>query len=780
MVRQRTDRKEGMLVMENGMMFAASLAGRTAPKIGVSALAVISVWAGAAPPAFAQEAPSSTAAEGTDGEAEGRRAAGEIVVTATRRATTTQDIPLAIDAVSGDAIDSAAAFSFESFARLNPSVQVNNRGVGDNQIVLRGISSAGKPTVGIYYDEAIVTGLGLDGGSDNQPNIQLHDIERVEVLKGPQGTIFGASSMSGTVRVIANKPNLSHYEGGVTASAATVRSGNGFYEGEAYLDVPIVSDKLGLRTVAWGSTGGGYIDRIGGLPGENVNDQAVWGGRAILLAKPSDAVTLTFTALHQESQADGSQYFEYDQGAYIATAPSLETFNDNIDLYSFVADFDIGAGVVTATTSYMHRDLLQRRDSTPTAERFGIPGVLTYSEGQELSNWTNELRFSSDFSGPFQIVAGGFYGEQRAHGATAALLADPQTGLPPCIDARQCRELGFGTSDINSGYSNLNMDQYAVFGEGSLELQSGLTATVGARYYNATIKERRIQSQALRFPTSPVQDEEVVTLDTEQTEDKVSYNFALAWEVTPSTTFYGRVASGFRPGGSNNAAAAGDQGISVPASYLADELWNYEIGAKTYLIGRALYLEAAIYHIDWSNQQIAVTDPGGTFVYIANAGKTKVDGAELKINANPVAGLTLNFGVTYTDSRLAEDLPATAAVAGAKGDQLPYTPKWSYTGQLAYEAPVTDTITGYVNANVNYRGSSATGFNETDPNYERLDDYFLVNAQIGGRFDQFDIALFADNLFDAVPQIGLRISGDGYRVYTTRPRTLGVRASMNF
>lgn len=758
--------------MDNGMMFAAGRTGGTTPKIGISALAVISVLACGASPAFAQEASPAAATEG--------RTAGEIVVTATRRATTTQDIPLAIDAVSGDAIDSAAAFSFESFARLNPSVQVNNRGVGDNQIVLRGISSAGKPTVGIYYDEAIVTGLGLDGGSDNQPNIQLHDIERVEVLKGPQGTIFGASSMSGTVRIIANKPNLSRYEGGVTASAATVKGGNGFYEGEAYLDMPIVRDRLGLRTVAWGSTGGGYIDRIGGLPGEDVNDQAVWGGRAILLAKPSDAITLTFTALHQESQADGSQYFEYDQGAYIATAPTLETFDDNIDLYSLVADFDIGAGVITATTSYMDRELLQRRDSTPTAERFGIPGALAYSEGQELSNWTNELRFSSDFSGPFQLVAGGFYAEQRADGATAALLADPQTGLPPCIDARQCRELGFGASDINSGYGNLDMDQYAVFGEGSLELRPGLTATVGARYYNATIRERKIQSQALRFPTSPVQDEEVVTLDTEQTEDKISYNFAMTWEATPSTTFYGRVASGFRPGGSNNAAAAADQGITVPTSYLADELWNYEIGAKSYLIGRALYLEAAIYHIDWSSQQISVTDPGGTFVYIANAGKTKVDGAELKINANPVEGLTLNFGVTYTDSRLAEDLPATAAVAGAKGDQLPYTPKWSYAGQFAYEAPVSDAMTGYVNANLNYRGSSATGFNEADPNYERLDDYVLVNARIGARFDQVDIALFADNLFDAVPQIGLRISGDGYRVYTTRPRTLGIRASMHF
>jgi len=750
--------------MKNSTTFGDSRRSGTLIRISASSLALVTAIACGAPAALAQEAAVAS-------QADTAIEAGEIIVTATRRATTTQDIPLAIDAVTGDAINTAAAFSFESFARLNSSVQVNNRGVGDNQIVLRGISSAGKPTVGLYYDEAIITGLGLDGGSDNQPNIQLHDVERVEVLKGPQGTIFGASSMSGTVRVIAAKPNLTELRGGATASAATVKGGNAFYVGEAFIDVPIVTDQLGLRAVVWGDTGGGYIDRVGSLAGENVNDQEVWGGRAILLAKPTEALTLTFTALHQQSQADGSQYFEFDQGPYIATSPSRETFDDNIDLVSFVADIDAGIGVVTATTSYMNRELLQRRDSTPTARRFGIPGVLAYSEVQDLSNWTNELRFSSDLSGPLQFVVGGFYGEQRADDSTAALLADPQTGLPPCIDARDCRSLGFGTSDINSGFGAFDMDQYAFFGEGNLEFMDGLTATVGVRYYNATVKERTIQTQRLRFPTSPVQTQEVLTLDTDNTEDKVSYNFALAWEASPSTTFYGRIASGFRPGGSNNAAAAADQGISVPSSYVADELWNYELGAKTYLIDRMLYLEAAAYRIDWSNQQISVTDPGGTFVYIANAGKTTVNGAELKLNASPVDGLTFNVGVTYTDSTLAEDLP---------GDRLPYTPKWAFAGQFAYEAPVSDSVTGYFNTNVNYRGSSATAFNDTDSNFARLDDYVLVNAQLGARFDMVDVALFADNLFDAVPQIGLRISGDGYRVYTTRPRTIGLRASVAF
>ena len=749
---------------------------------GGSAISLAAATTLFATAASAQDIPGDEPpAEAPAGQAAGLERGQTIVVTATRRETSTQDIPLAIDAVSGEAVDEAAAYSFESFARLNPSVQVNNRGVGDNQIILRGISSAGKPTVGLYYDEAIITGLGLDGGSDNQPNIQLHDIERVEVLKGPQGTIFGASSMSGTVRVIANKPNLYDYTGGVTGSGAFVNGGNALLQGEAFLDVPIVEGAAGARAVVWGDTGGGYIDRIGDRPDDNVNDSEVWGGRAILLAKPTDAITLTFTALHQEAASDGSQYFEFDQGAYNATSPTIENFDDNIDIYSGVADFDLGFGTVTATSSYLERDMLQRRDSTPTARRFGIPVALAYVEGQALTNWSNELRFASDFAGPFQMLVGGFYGEQRVDQSTAALAADPVTALPPCIDARSCRAQGFGTSDINSGYSSVDTDQYAVFGEATLEVLPGLTGTAGARYYKAEIAEQTIQTQGLRFPTSPVQTDEIVTLDTDESEDKVSYNFALAWEASANTTLYGRVASGFRPGGANNAAAAADQGITVPAQYTSDELWNYEIGAKSWLFDRMVYVELALYHIDWSDQQISVTDPGGTFVYIANAGQTEVNGVEFQINSEPVPGLTTSFGVTYTDSKLAEDLPATAEVAGLAGDTLPYSPKWAFAGQVGYETMIGTETEGYVSTNFNYRSGSATGFNDTDPNYAELEDYFLMNARLGVRFeDTADVSLFVDNILDTVPQIGLRISGDGYRVYTTRPRTIGIRASFGF
>src|SRR5687767_7427244 len=288
----------------------------------------------------------------------------ELVVTATKRETTMKDTPAAISAVSGDAIRESQSFSLESFTRLDPSIQVNNRGVGDNQIIVRGISSSGKPTVGLYFDEAVITGLGLDGGSDNQPNIQLHDLERIEILKGPQGTLFGAGSMSGTVRFITNKPDLSKQSFALTGSAASVQDGNELFQGEAVANLPLVTDKVGLRAVAWGDTGGGYIDQQrNGTLHEDVNDQTVWGTRLTLGSKLTEALSLTVMGLYQQSEADGSQYFEFGRGAYRNISPTEEPFEDEIKLFSAVADYDAGFGTFTGTVSYMDRQLYLSRDS---------------------------------------------------------------------------------------------------------------------------------------------------------------------------------------------------------------------------------------------------------------------------------------------------------------------------------------------------------------------------------------------------------------------------------
>lgn len=706
----------------------------------------------------------------------------EVVVTATKRETTMKDTPAAIAAVSGEAIRESQSFSLESFTRLDPSIQVNNRGVGDNQIIVRGISSSGKPTVGLYYDEAVVTGLGLDGGSDNQPNIQLHDLNRIEILKGPQGTLFGAGSMSGTVRFITNKPELSKQSFAFAGSAASVKDGNELFQGEAVANLPIVADKVGLRAVAWGDTGGGYIEqeRNGSLH-EDVNDQAVWGSRLTLGTQLSEALSVTLMGLYQESEADGSQYFEFGRGAYRNISPTQEPFEDEIKLFSVVADYDVGLGTFTGTVSYMDRELFLSRDSTPTANRFNLGVDLAYHQEQELSNLSSEFRFSSAFEGPAQVVAGVFYAEQESDARNAALVADRATGEARCQFHADCVAAGFARDDINSATGNTTIDQFAAFAETNYQVSQKLGATVGLRYYTADIGQRTITSQALRHPVfSPVQTADVLSLDEETSENEMSYNFALTYKLTADTSLYSRIASGFRPGGANDSDAAAQQGVIAPDKYESDTLWSYEVGAKSYFLNRMLYTEVALYRIDWSDQQISVTDPGGTFVYIANAGKSYVNGFEFQINAQPTDSLSFNLGATYTDSRLSEDMPATAQASGFDGDRIPYTPRWSYAGQVQYELPFSSDLTGYASTNFNYRGESYTNFNDQADDYQQLDDYFLVGLRAGVRFDAWDAGIFVDNVTDEVPEIGLRVTGDGYRVYTTRPRTIGLRVSTRF
>jgi outer membrane receptor protein involved in Fe transport len=715
----------------------------------------------------------------------------EIVVTATKRETTMKDTPAAISAVTGDAIRESAAFSLESFTRMDPSIQVNNRGVGDNQIIVRGISSSGKPTVGLYFDEAVITGLGLDGGSDNQPNIQLHDMERVEILKGPQGTLFGAGSMSGTVRFITNKPDLSKASFGFTGSAASVKDGNELFQGEAVANLPIIEDKLGMRAVVWGDTGGGYIDQNrNGRQYEDVNDQTVWGGRLSLASQVTDSFKVTLMGLYQESKADGSQYFEFGQPDYQNISPTQEPFEDEIKLFSIIGDYDVGFGTFTGTASYMDRTLYFSRDSTPTAQRFNLGVDLAYHQDQDISNFSSEFRFASKLGGPVEFVAGVFYAEQESDARTAALVADPNTGLARCNFHNDCVAAGFARDDINSGINNTTIDQFAAFGELEYKMTDKLTGTIGVRYYEADIGQRNITSQSLRHPVfMPVQTADVVSLDVDTTQDELSYNFALSYEATEDTTFYARIASGFRPGGANNSDAAREQGVTVPDAYDSDTLWSYELGAKSYFFDRSMYTELAVYRINWSDQQISLTDPGGTFVYIGNAGKSYVNGFEFTVNAQPTDQLSMTLGATYTDSRLSEDMPVPPPPAdpddeptpyGFKGDRIPYSPKWAFAGQVQYEVPFSSALTGYANTNFNYRSASYTNFNSTFGDYQEVEDYVLVGLRLGVRFDGWDTGLFVDNLTNEVPQIGLRVSGDGYRVYTTRPRTIGLRVSTRF
>src|SRR5690606_6347309 len=211
--------------------------------------------------------------------------------------------------------------------------------------------------------------------------------------------------------------------------------------------------------------------------------------------------------------------------------------------------------------------------------------------------------------------------------------------------------------------------------------------------------------------------------------------FSLLYEATPDLSFFARAASGFRIGGNNNAASLANQvGVDIPESYGSDDLWSYELGMKAYLADRRLFLDASVYQMDWSKQQLAAQDPSGAFDYVLNAGKSRIRGAELALTYTSDIGLSLGGGVTYTDAKLIQDLDPdviTAGTIGLAGDRLPRVPRWTAATQARYETDLTDTVGFYLQSDVSYRGSSTYSFNNLNTFNQTLDDFVMVGARVG-------------------------------------------------
>jgi iron complex outermembrane receptor protein len=728
-----------------------------------------------ATPAVAQTAPD--AGSGSD--------AGDIVVTATRRSQSLIDVPLAVSAVSGEALAQANVVSFQDLTRVDPSLAIQNYGAAVNQFIIRGIESETAATTGLYFDEVpLLGGEPTEGGGDGSPSLRLLDLNRVEVLKGPQGTLFGSGSMAGTIRLITNKPELDKFGGTVSSSIAAVKGGEAFYQGNAVLNVPL-TPTLAIRAVGWMELGGGYIDQIyGGTTHKDVNTQFVRGGRITGLWQPVDEFSLTATAVHQQIKVDGTQNYDEALGAYKSSATSQEPYKDNFDLYDVTAAYDLGFGAITASGSYSSFDFYRPKDTTPTNQFFGLPGTARYAQDQQFRAYTGELRFASTFEGPVQIVAGAFYQNDLTKFQDAAVQTDPISGKSTCDFYYQCIDNGgIGTLEYATALRR-KVSQYALYGQADWEIVPALTATVGLRYFHAKIHDEASSLQDIGDWFGGIVTTPYVTQDDRTKEHKTSYNFALRYEFDKDLAVYARVASGFRIGGTNNSEnAANNFGIIIPGAYNPDNLWDYEAGVKASLFDRALYLDWSVYRIDWKGQQLPATDSTGAFTYVINAGKTRIYGSELQATVKPTNGLNLSLGVTYTNAKLADDLPAevlAGGVVGFDGDRVPRVPKWSFNASGEYETPISGTLSAYLGGSLTHRGSSFYEF-ESDPAGLTLNAYTLVNARLGIRTaGGWDLGLYGENLTDKAAQMGLYSSLDGTKVYSPRPRTIGLRFSGKF
>ena len=761
----------------------------------------------------------------------------EIVVTATKRGeVSVQDIAGGITAITGDTIDKHDLRSLEDFSRLEPGLQYATQGVGDTQLIIRGISSPGDSTVGVYFDETPITGGNFQDGGGRTPDIGAYDIERIEVLKGPQGTLFGASSMSGAVRIITNKPDASAFDMNISAGMETVEHGDEGYSVNAAINVPLIADTLALRLVGWQKEQGGYIDQYAGLnaPTElkDVNDSEITGGRIMARLTPNEKLTIDAFYQMQETEVDGAQHyapvasglltptqvivvpfphfipaFDGPYGDLKTSTAHQEPYGDDIDMYGLTVDYDLGFGSLLGSISKFERNVEFLEDTSATAMSFGFPpafgpplGSYGIHQFQDRDVFNAEIRFSSDLDGPVNFVGGFFYEDDEIYSELDILAGDIVTGIPVCHSRDECisdpalaaASLAFARSQ------DIDFEFFAVFGHVDFEITEQITVGGGVRYFDSEQDnlEQTLQafqgSIAFTIPPlfgGPIQTTPTVTVDDRAKEDEITWDASLSFSPNDNQMYYVRGATGFRQGGINDAATASAFGIAIPASFISDEVLSVEVGAKTSWHDDRVTLNATYFKMFWDDMQVPGVEPTGAVEFISNAAEAEVDGVEVELSARPTDRFALHFGATWLNAELTEDqaidpglsAPGFSPPLGNDGDAVPKVPEWAFSGTVEYTFPVTimDNVEASLLGNFSYVGESDTFFNDSFPGFIEIGDYFLLNLSANFQHDNFGLRLFVNNVTDkrAVVDIDGSWGPDTFRQYTVPPRTIGAQVS---
>ena len=767
-------------------------------------------------PALAQQEAAAPAGQGVD---------GDIVVTARKRGEERlQDIPASISAIGAEALTKAGVTSFQDFAYRVPGLTFTDQGPGLKRYTLRGIQSAGQEQVAVYYDEVPVPGIQSSTGDSGSQigDLQIYDMARIEVLKGPQSTTFGANSQTGAVRFITNKPDLGKVEGSVKAGASIVAHGNEGWNIYGMINMPIVSDALALRVVAYHDRTPGYVDNVR-LGTKNINSDDTSGVRAILRWQPAPGWTIDGMAWYQRRNTHGASeyspfdsfrergnpsdpgwndavprfaYFktgEFNAGGYVRTPRP-----DRQEIYSLTANGDLGFAQLTVTGSIYKRRLQFYRDNFvwslgvgPAGETCpnGRPCVrpdlvpqLT-DQTQDVNQKTFEARLNSSGSGPFQWLAGVFYRDRDSGFRSFSPMVDengeiivspnPPTGFStqPGAGIEGCNPCAFARVNTR------RIKEKAVFGEATLEIFDGLEIMGGLRWFEA--KQRDNGATLFQFPTfgSTLP----APYNRRVNESRFIPKAQISYKPSDDVTLYALASKGYRLGGTNQSAA-----VQVPDGYDSDSLWNYELGVKSAWFDRRLIVNAAIYQVDWSNIQVTGRDPTNSFGFIGNAGSARIQGLEFEVQSRPVDGLQLSGGLNWLPKReLTEDqISQDISAPGRKGDKIPRIPAFTanFSAQYTMDLAV-DGWSGWIRGDYSYKGKSGTELRPNSSLYRMQRAFSIFNARIGADNEDLGlgIALYMDNVFDVQGDVFLAAAANVPTTkITNRPRTIGIELSKRF
>ncbi len=686
------------------------------------------------------------------------RSLEEVVVTATKRgATLLEDTPLSVQSLGGRSLAEAGSLDFDDYMRQVPSLAIGDNGPGDKRIVMRGVSATGDGTVGLYFDEVVITGesLGDDGGK--QPDIKLFDMDRIEVLRGPQGTTFGSSSLSGTIRWIPRTPDYTKFSADVGARIQTLQeSDDTGYQYDAMVNIPL-SEQLAVRVAGLRAVIPGYVDS---RFGDDIDQEDTTAVRAMLGWRITDNLELSLLAMKQDMHLDGRTSFSTEDldlpfsptlnggplpSKYYTSDHARSTRDDEIEMYSAKLVFNQEWGTITGASSLFERYSGYVRDASAAAEVLSTGRLSADSTGVSLiggrDGWpkawirSSELRFSSDWDSPVQVLVGAYNQNEDRRGGSYWASVDPDTG-----------RFGANPTVFLSRTTFTQLDQVALFGEVTWEVNDRLTATAGLRWFDFDIIQDASRLVDFQSVTGPGPGPTF-----RFGESGTTGRLNVGYELTDDVLAYVQIAEGFRAGGPNDQTAASIANVQIPAGFGSDSIINYELGLKTSLLARRLTLNGAIYQIDWEDIQVsqfANSTTGLRFTYRGNGGKAKVQGVELEMTARPTDSLQLGLGLAYTDSKLEEDLPIPTQ--GLKGDPLPYVPELTGSVNARYSWPMFQDWEGFVGGDWSYVDESANRLRSTDRYYRKLEAYDILNLRIGLQGgDGWMTVLSVDNALDA-------------------------------
>ncbi|GIK47758.1 MAG: TonB-dependent receptor [Alphaproteobacteria bacterium] len=763
----------------------------------------------------------------------------EIVVTATLRATSIQDVPFSVNAQTEEDIQRSGATSLEDISRSVAGMSIQNLGPGQSQVSLRGVSAGQivrdqpgvKEQVGVYLDDSVVS-LSLF-----TPDFDLYDLNRVETLRGPQGTLFGSGSVGGTIRYITNQPDLDAFEGSLEASVNTVTDGGegGHLKGMA--NFALVPGVLALRVVGYHTEYAGFIDalREGGGVSEDVNDGTRSGLRAALTWQVTPNVTVTPRIVYQHLEMNGfnrQEVYNLFANPHTTTRPAVtfgereqflmldEEFSDETFLADINVNWDLGNVQLTSITSHLQRNILASRDASALSGSvsvdLGFPdaAVLLPSnlrDTTDFTQFTQEVRLASDYESPFQWLIGAFYSDvdrfyrQRlpTPGYDAFVDAPPPDGLGPGTSAAVAN--GFPADSPYNSDLPYNIKQWAIFGEGSYDVTDRLTLTVGARYYNFE-EERRFVSGGLFANADNRQDE--------TSSEGITPRVIASYDLTPAVRLNLQASQGFRLGGVNDPlnlplCTTEDEAIFGGFQSYDDETsWNYEAGVK---ITRPRYtFNAAVYHNEISDLQVTL-DAGSCSSRISfNVPEAHATGIEAEFGWSPIEGLELSLAGSWVEAEFDSTVvDGNGDVIGGieAGNRLASVPEYQLAATAAYYFPLERWgagLEGFVTASAQHIGSrytqpsdqlpgagnfvsglpfgGASGAEITSVDLE-LDPYTIVNLSAGVEGENWTVSLFANNVFDENANLGFdRERGGRARLafHTNQPRTIGVTVRRTF